>query len=136
MHNVQDDKSYNVQDNKSYIMSKQISHIQCPRGQVMCRVQDDKSYVMSNMTLKFIFISQFFNLCPHLHFTRHLIQSWMPGSHSFSVCTYQCMSVRLTNTLVWFLVPHFWNNDTPILSQYAKAIMKTSVSSEQITTVG
>ena len=41
-------------------MSKRTSHIMSKKKQVTCSVQDDKSYVMSNMTLKIIFISQFF----------------------------------------------------------------------------
>ena len=55
----------------------------------------------------------------------------------------EAATFTMSTSLVRVLVPHFWSYETPIshpilyyliLSQYAKDIMKTHVSSEQITT--
>ena len=66
-------------------MSKRTSHIMSKK-QVTCSVQYDKSYVMSNMTLKIIFISQFFNvpICTFLSSDSKL-DAWFSQSCSLHI---------------------------------------------------
>ena len=87
-------------------MSKRTSHIMSKK-QVTCSVQDDKSYVMSNMTLKIIFISQFFNvpICTFLIIwfkAGCLVLTVLQSAH---IRAFQ--SVWQTHAFWWWALPSF-----------------------------
>ena len=66
----------------------------------------------------------------------HLVYAWIPMRVLHTSTPTEAATFTRSSSLVRVLFPDFWNNETPILSQYAKDIMKTYVSWEQITPAG
>ena len=90
--------------------------------------------------ISLLMVNDFNALVFHLHASAltvsHPVYACIPMRALHTSTPTEAATFTITTSLARVLFPHFWNNETPILSQYAKYIMTTSVSPEQITTAG